>query len=77
MLQLEQHSKTLSHVMQQLRERDQELSVLTAELEGLRAHNQQLTRLQHAATSQQQQGLALQEADRQMQQLQSLVRCQH
>lgn len=72
--QLEHHSKTLSHVMQQLRERDAELLVLTQELEGLRAHNQALSRGQQQAVLSQQQVAAVQEAERQVQQLQSMVR---
>jgi hypothetical protein len=69
----DQHSKTLSHVMQQLRERDQELVVLTGELEGLRASNQQLHRAQAAAAGSQAQVAAVQEAERQVQQLQGMV----
>lgn len=59
--------------MQQLRERDQELAVLTSELEGLRAHNQALQRQVAASVVGQQQLAAVQEAERQVQQLQGMV----
>lgn len=59
--------------MQQLRERDQELAVLTGELEGLRGSNQQLRRAQAAVADSQAQVAAVQEAERQVQQLQGMV----
>lgn len=68
----QQHGKVLSHVLQQLQDRDQELVALTAQLDALRAREQQWSRGQAAAVTQQQVA-ALQEAERQVQQLASMV----
>jgi chromosome condensin MukBEF ATPase and DNA-binding subunit MukB len=61
-------SKALSHALQQLRQRDAELAVLSSELEAVRAQHAELRR-----AAGQQQARALQAAEQQLQELQRVV----